>query len=65
MDVVALTAPIEPEARVLGFDLARAASCSAAATIPTPQAMAERLDTRQLGIDYRAAPSRRISDKAR
>lgn len=61
-DIAALTALIEPEARALGFDLVRVMLFGSGDDL-TLQVMAERPDTRQLGIDDCAALSRRISDK--
>lgn len=57
-DIDALTAIIEPEAKALGFDLVRVMWGGGIL-----QVMAERPETRQLGIDDCAALSRRISDK--
>ncbi len=65
-DLVKLTALIAPEAEALGFALVRVAwfeTGGQGSDEPTLQVMAERPDTRQLGIDDCAALSHRISDK--
>lgn len=57
---------ITPEAEALGFALVRVAwfeTGGQGSDEPTLQVMAERPDTRQLGIDDCAALSHRISDK--
>jgi ribosome maturation factor RimP len=60
-DIAALTKLIEPEAKALGFELVRVAMFGGR-TDPTLQVMAERPDTRQLGLSDCEALSRRISD---
>ncbi|WP_420607745.1 ribosome maturation protein RimP [Novosphingopyxis sp.] len=60
-DLEVLTALIAPEAEALGFDLVRVAWLGGDERIL--QIMAERPDTRQLGIDDCAKLSRRISRK--
>lgn len=60
-DIAALTRLIEPEATALGFDLVRVAMIGGT-TDPTLQVMAERPDTRQLGIADCEALSRRLSE---
>ena len=60
-DIAALTKLIEPEANALGFALVRVAMFGGR-TDPTLQVMAERPDTRQLGLEDCEALSRRISD---
>ncbi|WP_116091218.1 ribosome maturation protein RimP [Sphingomonas crusticola] len=60
-DIAALTKLIEPEAQALGFALVRVAMFGGR-TDPTLQVMAERPDTRQLGLEDCEALSRRISD---
>lgn len=65
-DLEKLTALIAPEAEALGFALVRVAwfeTGGQGSDEPTLQVMAERPDTRQLGIDDCAALSHRISDK--
>lgn len=65
-DLDKLTALIAPEAEALGFALVRVAwfeTGGQGSDEPTLQVMAERPDTRQLGIDDCAALSHRISDK--
>jgi ribosome maturation factor RimP len=65
-DLNTLTALIAPEAEALGFALVRVAwfeTGGQGSDEPTLQVMAERPDTRQLGIDDCAALSHRISDK--
>ena len=61
IDLAAVTKLIEPEAKALGFDLVRVAMIGGASD-PTLQVMAERPDTRQLGIADCEALSRRLSD---
>lgn len=64
-DLDKLSALISPEARALGFALVRVAwfeNGAQGSDEPTLQIMAERPDTRQLGIDDCAALSHRISD---
>jgi len=60
-DIDALTKLIEPEAKALGLSLVRVAMFGGR-TDPTLQVMAERPDTRQLGISDCEALSRRISE---
>ncbi|UZK65163.1 ribosome maturation protein RimP [Sphingomonas sp. M1-B02] len=60
-DVARLTELIEPEAQALGLALVRVKMFGGVSD-PTLQVMAERPDTRQLGIDECAELSRRISD---
>ncbi len=60
-DLEALTALIASEAEALGFDLVRVAWLGGDER--TLQIMAERPDTRQLGIDDCAKLSRRLSNK--
>ncbi len=62
VDIAALNAIIEPEARALGFDLVRVAWFGGDGD-RTLQIMAERPDTRQLTIDDCANLSRRISEQ--
>ena len=65
-DLDKLTALIASEAEALGFALVRVAwfeTGGQGSDEPTLQVMAERPDTRQLGIDDCAALSHRISDK--
>ncbi len=65
-DLDKLTVLISPEAQALGFALVRVAwfeTGGQGSDEPTLQVMAERPDTRQLGIDDCAALSHRISDK--
>lgn len=61
-DIAALTKLIEPEAQALGLSLVRVKMFGGQSD-PTLQVMAERPDTRQLGIDECADLSRRISDR--
>jgi len=61
-DIAALTTLIEPEAKALGLELVRVAFFGGKSD-PTLQIMAERPDTRQLGISDCEALSRRISEK--
>ena len=60
-DTAALTRLIEPEVTSLGFDLVRVAMTGGRSD-PTLQVMAERADTRQLGIADCEAISRRLSE---
>ena len=60
-DIAELTRLIEPEAKALGLDLVRVAMFGGKSD-PTLQVMAERPDTRQLGIADCEALSRRISE---
>ncbi len=60
-DIAALNRLIEPEAKALGFDLVRVAMFGGPSE-PTLQVMAERPDTRQLGIADCEALSRRVSE---
>lgn len=61
-DIAAIIAIIEPEARALGLELVRVAMFGGTSD-PTLQVMAERPDTRQLGLDECAELSRAISDR--
>ncbi len=61
-DTAKLTDLIEPEAKALGFDLVRVKMIGGTSD-PTLQVMAERPDTRQLGIADCEALSRRLSEK--
>jgi len=61
VDVAALTALIEPEVETLGFRLVRVAMIGGASD-PTLQVMAERPDTRQLGLGDCETISRRLSE---
>lgn len=61
-DIAALTKLIEPEADALGLALVRVAFFGGKSD-PTLQVMAERPDTRQLGLSDCEALSRRISEK--
>ncbi len=67
IDIAALTALIEPEARALGFDLVRVRWFGGGSGKDTDaavlQIMAERPATGQLTIDDCAALSRRISER--
>ena len=60
-DIAALNRLIEPEANALGFELVRVAMIGGADD-PTLQVMAERPETRQLGIADCEALSRRLSE---
>jgi len=60
-DIAGLNRLIEPEAKALGFELVRVAMIGGA-TDPTLQVMAERPETRQLGIADCEALSRRLSE---
>jgi ribosome maturation factor RimP len=60
-DVAGLAKRIEPEVRSLGYELVRVAMVGGASD-PTLQVMAERPDTRQLGLVDCEAISRRLSD---
>lgn len=60
-DIALLHRLIEPEANALGFELVRVAMIGGA-TDPTLQVMAERPETRQLGIADCEALSRRLSE---
>ena len=62
MDLAGLHALIEPEAEALGLGLVRVAMIGGTSD-PTLQVMAERPDTRQLGLSDCEALSRRISEK--
>jgi ribosome maturation factor RimP len=65
-DLEKLAALIAPEANALGFEVVRVAwfeNGAQGSDEPTLQVMAERPDTRQLGIDDCAALSHRISDR--
>jgi ribosome maturation factor RimP len=61
VDVVALTALIEPEVEALGFRLVRVAMIGGTSD-PTLQVMAERPDTRQLRLEDCETISRRLSE---
>lgn len=60
-DIALITSLIEPEATALGFSLVRIKMIGGKSD-PTLQVMAERPDTRQLGIADCEALSRRISE---
>ena len=60
-DIADLARQIEPEVKSLGYDLVRVAIIGGTSD-PTLQVMAERPDTRQLGIADCEAISRRLSD---
>jgi len=60
-DLAAVTQLIEPEVKALGYDLVRVAMTGGQSD-PTLQIMAERPDTRQLGLDDCQAISRRLSE---
>ncbi|MEO5809217.1 MAG: ribosome maturation factor, partial [Sphingomicrobium sp.] len=60
-DTASITRLIEPAATALGFDLVRVAMIGGTSD-PTLQVMAERPDTRQLGIADCEALSRRLSE---
>lgn len=60
-DIAALTSLIEPEAKALGLELVRVQMFGGRSD-PTLQVMAERPDTRQLGLTDCEALSRRISE---
>ena len=60
-DIAELERMIEPEVKSLGFDLVRIMMIGGTSD-PTLQIMAERPDTRQLGIADCEAISRRVSD---
>ena len=60
-DTAALTRLIEPELKSLGYDLVRVAMIGGRSD-PTLQVMAERPDTRQLGLGDCEAISRRLSE---
>jgi len=60
-DIAELERMIEPEVKSLGFDLVRVMMIGGTSD-PTLQIMAERPDTRQLGIADCEAISRRVSD---
>lgn len=61
VDIAALTRLIEPEAQTLGLSLVRVQMFGGRSD-PTLQIMAERPDTRQLGLSDCEALSRRISE---
>ena len=61
VDIAALSALIEPEAKALGFELVRV-KMTGGKSDPTLQIMAERPDTRQLMLDDCSALSHRVSD---
>jgi ribosome maturation factor RimP len=60
-DVAGLERLIEPEVKCLGYDLVRVCMIGGTSD-PTLQVMAERLDTRQLGISDCEKISRRLSE---
>jgi ribosome maturation factor RimP len=60
-DVAGLAKRIEPEVKSLGYDLVRVAMIGGTSD-PTLQVMAERPDTRQLGLSDCETISRRLSD---
>ncbi len=60
-DVAGLAKRIEPEVKSLGYDLVRVAMIGGTSD-PTLQVMAERPDTRQLGLADCETISRRLSD---
>ena len=60
-DVAGLAQRIEPEVKSLGYDLVRVAMIGGTSD-PTLQVMAERPDTRQLGLSDCETISRRLSD---
>ena len=60
-DTAAISQLIEPAASALGFELVRVTMIGGTSD-PTLQVMAERPDTRQLGIDDCASLSRAISE---
>jgi ribosome maturation factor RimP len=60
-DIAALSARIAPEVKSLGYDLVRVAMIGGTSD-PTLQVMAERADTRQLGLSDCETISRRLSD---
>ena len=60
-DIASLERLIEPEVKSLGYDLVRVQMIGGASD-PTLQVMAERADTRQLGITDCEAISRRLSE---
>jgi ribosome maturation factor RimP len=60
-DVAGLERLIEPEVKCLGYDLVRVCMIGGTSD-PTLQIMAERLDTRQLGIADCEKISRRLSE---
>jgi ribosome maturation factor RimP len=60
-DVAGLAKQIEPEVRSLGYELVRVAMIGGLSD-PTLQVMAERPDTRQLGLADCETISRRLSD---
>ena len=61
-DIAALTSLIEPEVEALGYGLVRVAMTGGTSD-PTLQVMAERPDTRQLGLSDCEQISRRLSEK--
>src|SRR5881398_3016736 len=60
-DVAAITGQIEAEVKSLGYELVRVAMIGGSSD-PTLQVMAERPDTRQLGLTDCEAISRRLSE---
>jgi ribosome maturation factor RimP len=61
-DIAALKRLVEPEVESLGYDLVRVAMTGGTSD-PTLQVMAERSDTRQLGISDCETISRRLSER--
>jgi ribosome maturation factor RimP len=60
-DIAAIAKQIEPEVKSLGYELVRVAMIGGTSD-PTLQVMAERPDTRQLGLTDCETISRRLSD---
>ena len=60
-DVAGIARVIEPEVKALGYDLVRVAMIGGTSD-PTLQVMAERPDTRQLGLEDCERISRRLSE---
>ena len=60
-DIAAIAKQLEPEVKSLGYDLVRVAMIGGTSD-PTLQVMAERPDTRQLGLGDCETISRRLSD---
>ncbi|MFT8796484.1 ribosome maturation protein RimP [Zymomonas mobilis] len=61
VDIPAITALVEPEVKALGLELVRIAMFGGKSD-PTLQIMAERPDTRQIGLTECEALSRRLSE---
>ena len=61
VEIASLTALLEPEVKALGFNLVRVAMIGGTSD-PTLQVMAERPDTRQLGLGDCETISRRLSE---